>query len=139
MSNTVENLFKEGLERYQNGESANTLIPIFKEVCQLSPKSPVAWTCLAWLYLLNDKPKKGLEAAKKSVKLNPSDPQAQINLAIAMLDSGKKGVRDHIDLAKQILLVDKDSDKEVAESIEDGLKRKPDWKSLKSVKKWLEE
>jgi predicted Zn-dependent protease len=137
MSETVETLFKEGLERYRNGENPSTLIPVFKEVCDQSPKSHVAWTCLAWLYLLDNNPQKGLEAAKKSVKLYGNDPQAQVNLALAMLDSGKKGVRDHIELAQQIMSVDKDSAKEVQDSIEDGLNRKPDWKNLIRIKQWL--
>jgi len=139
MSETVENLFKDGLERYRNGEAISTLLPTFKEVCDRTPKSPVAWTCLAWLYLLENNPKKALEAAKKSVKLHGQDPQAQVNLALAKLDSGVKGVREHIEIAQQIMLVDQDSSKEVLESIEDGLTRKPDWKNLQRIKKWLTE
>jgi len=135
--NNVETLFKEALERYRNGEAVSTLIPVFKEICDRSSKSPVAWTCLAWLYLLENNPKKGLEAAKKSVKLHAQDAQAQVNLALAKLESGSKGVRNHIELAQQIMLVDKDSAKEVNESIEDGLTRKPDWKNLLRIKKWL--
>jgi predicted Zn-dependent protease len=139
MSTTVETLFQEALERYRNGEAAATLIPVFKEICDRSAKSPVPWTCLAWLYLLEDNPKKALEAAKKSVKLHAQDAQAQVNLALALLDLGRTGVRTHIEIVQQIMLVDEDSKKEVLDSIEDGFKRKPDWKSLKRIQKYLTE
>lgn len=137
MTQTVEALFDQGLERYQAGESPEDLIPVFKEVCDRAPKTSSAWTCLAWLYLLTDKPAKAYEAALKAVKLNPQDPQARVNLALAMLDIGKKGVRDHIDVAGQIMFVATELKEEVQHNIDDGLARKPDWKSLSRIKNWL--
>jgi predicted Zn-dependent protease len=138
MTQTVETLFDEGIERYKAGEDPAELIPVFKEVCDRAPKSSAAWACLAWLYLLTDKPTAGLKAAQKSVKLNPQDPQGRVNLAVAMLDAGKPGVRDHIEIASQVMTVADDLKKEVMQSIDDGLARKPDWKSLVRVKQWLE-
>jgi predicted Zn-dependent protease len=137
MTQTVETLFDEGIERYKKGEDPAELIPVFKEVCDRAPKSSAAWACLAWLYLLTDKPAAGLKAAQKSVKLNPQDPQGRVNLAVAMLDAGKPGVRDHIEIASQVMTVADDLKKEVMDSIDDGLARKPDWKSLARVKQWL--
>jgi len=52
MTNTIDSLFDTGLERYKAGESVESLIPVFKEVCDRSPKASSAWICLAWLYLL---------------------------------------------------------------------------------------
>ena len=78
-SKTAEDLFQEGFDRYQAGEAAATLIPIFKAVCDRAPKNSSAWTSLAWLYLLEDKPEKAHKAAKSAIKLNPHDPQARIN------------------------------------------------------------
>jgi predicted Zn-dependent protease len=138
MTQTVETLFDEGIERYKKGEDPAELIPVFKEVCDRAPKSSAAWACLAWLYLLTDKPNAGLKAAQKAVKLNPQDPQGRVNLAVAMLDSGKPGVREHIEIAGQVMTVADDLKKEVMDSIDDGLARKPDWKSLARVKQWLE-
>ncbi|WOD39173.1 hypothetical protein [Nodosilinea sp. E11] len=138
MTQTVEALFDEGIERYKKGEDPAELIPVFKEVCDRAPKSSAAWACLAWLYLLTDKPSAGLKAAQKSVKLNPQDPQGRVNLAVAMLDAGKPGVRDHIEIASQVMTVADDLRTEVMQSIDDGLARKPDWKSLARVKQWLE-
>jgi hypothetical protein len=91
---SADELFDEGLERYKAGESIATLIPTFKSVCDRTKKNSSAFTCLAWLYLLNDEPALALATAQKAVKLNPQDPQARVNLALAMLDSGKKGVRE---------------------------------------------
>ncbi|MBD2667432.1 TPR repeat-containing protein [Richelia sinica FACHB-800] len=137
MTETVEILFDTGLERYKAGESVETLIPVFKEVCDRSPRSSSAWICLAWLYLLDNKANLAYKAAQKAVKLNPQDPQGRINLALAMLETGQKGLRQHIDFAQQLIFVNEEWKEEVKNSIEDGLTRKPDWKNLAKVKSWL--
>lgn len=134
---TPEERFKEGFERYQAGESVETLIPIFKEVCDHAPKNSNAWTSLAWLYLLANQPTPAYKAAKSAVKLNPHDPQARINLAVAMLELKKTGVRSHVEVAEQMIFADSDWKNEVQKNFEDGLTRKPDWKSLMRVKQWL--
>ena len=135
---TLEDLFDEGLERYKAGEAPESLIPLFQSLCDRSSKSSVSWTCLSWLYLLTDKPNQAIKAAKKAIKLNPHDPQARINLAVALLDAGQKGVREHIDVAQQIITIaPEDIKEEVVGNIQDGFDRKPDWKSLERVKAWL--
>ena len=137
MTNTVESLFDTGLERYKAGEAVDSLIPVFKEVCDRAPKTSAAWICLAWLYLLDNKPNLAYKAAQKAVKLNPQDPQARVNLALAMLETGQKGLREHIDIAQQLIFVNPEWRDEIKTSIEDGLSRKPDWQSLTKVKNWL--
>lgn len=137
MTQTVDELFDHGLERYQAGEPAADLIPIFKDVCDRAPKSSPAWTCLSWLYLLDDKPAQAYKAAQRAVKLNPEDPQARINMAIAMLETDKKGVRSHIELASQIVMGVAELRDEVKKNFEEGLSRKPDWPSLMRVKDWI--
>jgi predicted Zn-dependent protease len=138
MTQSVDELFDQGLERYKAGESIATLIPTFKEVCDRTKKNSSAFTCLAWLYLLNDQPGLALSVAQKAVKLNAQDPQARINLALAMLDSGKAGVRTHVEVAQQIMMVSEELKDEVLENIADGCKRKPDWKSMDRIKQWLD-
>jgi predicted Zn-dependent protease len=133
----VETLFQQGIERYQAGEPATDLIPVFQEICDRSQKSSPAWTCLAWLYLLADKPTQALKAAQKAVKLNPEDPQARINMAIAMLETGQKGVRQHVELVQQIVMAIAELREEVQNNFADGLKRKPDWESLQRVEAWI--
>ncbi len=137
MTQSVETLFDQALEKYQAGEAAENLISTFQEICDRAPKNSAAWTCLAWLYLLVDQPKKALKAAEISVKLEPRDPQSQVNLALAMLEVGQKGVRKHIEIVQQAVDFEEKIKNMVQESIEDGLKRKPDWESLQKVNKWL--
>ena len=137
MTQTVESLFDTGLERYKAGVAVDSLIPVFKEVCDRAPKTSSAWICLAWLYLLDNKPNLAYKAAQKGVKLNPQDPQARVNIALAMLETGQKGLREHIDIAQQLIFVNPEWRDEIKSSIEDGLSRKPDWQSLIKVKNWL--
>lgn len=137
MTETVEELFDAGIARYKNGEGPDTLIPVFKEICDRSPKTSSAWTCLSWLYLLDDKAALAYKVAQKAVKLNPQDPQARINLAMAMLETKHKGVREHVELAQQIIMGIAELREEVQNNIEEGLSRKPDWKSLERIKTWL--
>ena len=137
MTETVEALFDQGLERYNAGESAATLLPVFKDVCDRSPKSSSAWTCLSWLYLLDSKPSQAAKAAQKAIKLNPQDPQARVNMAIAMLETAQKGVRQHIEIARQIIMIAEDLKEEVEHNFEQGFNRRPDWKSLQQVQTWI--
>ncbi|MGF1570262.1 MAG: tetratricopeptide repeat protein [Nodosilinea sp.] len=137
MAETVEVLFDQAIERYKAGEDPAELVPVFKEICDRAPKSSAAWACMAWLYLLTDKPSAALKAAQKAVKLNPQDPQARVNLAIALLDAGKPGVRQHVEIAGQVMGAVDELQTEVMQNIDDGLTRKPDWKSLERVKAWL--
>lgn len=139
MTESLTALFDAGLERYNAGEGPQTLIPVFKEVCDRAPKIAAAWSCLAWLYLLDDKPDLAYKVALKGVKLDQNAPQARINLAVAMLETGQIGVRKHIEVAKQLMEIDPEVRRDLSESIEDGLTRKPGWESLNRVKKWLSE
>jgi hypothetical protein len=72
------------------------------------------------------------------VKLNSQDPQARINLTLAMLETKAKGVRDQIAVVQQVLAVAPEMGDELRESINDGFKRRPDWPALLKVKSWLE-
>ncbi|MFM7449569.1 MAG: tetratricopeptide repeat protein [Leptolyngbyaceae cyanobacterium] len=137
MTQTIEALFDQGIERYKAGEEPETLIPIFQEICDRTRKNSSAWTCMAWLYLLSDQPKAALDAAQKAVKISPHDPQARVNLSIAMLETSKTGVRQQIEAVQQIILMSSELRDEVSQNIEDGLTRKPDWAALQRVKSWL--
>ncbi len=132
-----EEQFQAGLQRYQNGENAEDLLPLFKEVCDRAPKSAAAWTCISWLYLLTGKSGLALKAARKAVKLNPQDAQSRVNLAAAMLEEMQKGVRDHVEMAEQLMIVDEEARAEVKENLQEGLGRRPDSKGLKRLQAWL--
>ena len=137
MSESTETLFDQALEKYQAGEKAANLIPTFQEICTNAPKNSAAWTCLAWLYLLEDKPQQALKAAQRSIRIEPRDPQSQLNLALAMLDSGQKGVRKHIEIVQQAIDFEESIKSTIKENIDEGLARKPDWKSLQKAQNWL--
>lgn len=137
MTDQVTSLLDAGLDRYKAGEGPDTLIPVFKEICDRTPKQSAPWTCLAWLYLLDNKGDLAYKAAQKAVKSDPAEPQARINMAIAMLETGQKGVRQHIEAVEQIAFNNSDLRRELQETLEEGLSRKPDWDSLKRVKSWL--
>ena len=137
MSPTIESLLEDGISRYQSGEAPEELIPVFKLICDRTPKNSAAWTCLAWLYLLVGKAEKGYKAAQKAVKLNGQDPQARVNLAIAAIESGHKGVRQHIEKTQELIAGTEELRDEVKKNLEEGLSRKPDWQSLKKVSNWL--
>lgn len=137
MTETVSALFDTALERYKAGEEPAELIPVFKEICDRAPKSSAAWTCLAWLYLLADQPTPAYKAAQKAVKLHPQDAQARVNLAVAMLETKQSGVRQQVDQAMQLIMIDAEIRDEIKQSIADGLSRKPEWQSLERVRKWL--
>jgi predicted Zn-dependent protease len=137
MTTTIEDVFDQSIARYHAGEAPDQLIPVFQEICERAPKSSPAWTCLSWLYLLENKPKSALTAAKKAVKLNQEDAQARVNLILAMLDTDQKGVRPHVELVQQILMAVAELREEVEKNCADGLTRKPDWKSMQRVQAWL--
>lgn len=139
MTESVNSLFDAGLERYNSGEGPDTLLPVFKDLCDRAPKNAAAWSCLAWLYLLDNEPDQAYKAALKGVKLDPNAPQARINLTLAMLETGQSGVRKHIDVVKQMMALESEVRRDLFESIDDGLSRKPDWENLSRVKKWLSE
>ena len=133
-----ESLFEEALNRYKAGTAAEELIGDFQKITSNTPNNAAAWTCLSWLQLLCGIPQEALRSARYAVKLNGQDPQSRINLSLALLETNSKGVRDHVDYVKRAMLVLPELEKELKESFEDGLIRKPDWKTLIKIKNWLD-
>ena len=138
MDSNHENLFDKAMARYQSGTEASDLIDDFETITAIAPNQSAGWTCLAWLQLLCNHNYEALRSARTAVKLNKQDPQARINLSLALLETNSKGVRDHIEFVKRIVIAVPDIEQELRLSINDGLQRKPDWKALKKIKDWLE-
>ncbi len=138
MVQSEESLFEEALERYKSGSAPEELIKDFEKITASTPNNAAGWTCLSWLQLLCDLPKEALRSARFAVKLNGQDPQSRINLSLALLETNSKGVRDHIDYVKRAMLVLPEVEKELKDSIDDGLSHKPNWKSLIKIKSWLD-
>ena len=138
MDQSEESPFGEALKLYKAGSPPEELIEDFQKIISTTPNNAAAWTCLSWLQLLCDIPEEALISARYAVKLNGQDPQSRINLSLALLETNSKGVRDHIDYVKRAMLVLPEIEKELKESFEDGLSRKPHWKTLLKVKRWLD-
>ena len=138
LDQSEESLFEEALKRYKAGSPPEQLIEDFQKITSTTPNNAAAWTCLSWLQLLCDTPQAALRSARYAVKLNGQDPQARINLCLALLETNSKGVRAHIDYVKRAMLVLPEIEKELKESFEDGLSRKPNWKTLIKIKSWLD-
>ncbi|MGC5198109.1 hypothetical protein ACLD7X_015125, partial [Aphanothece microscopica RSMan92] len=76
-------------------------------------------------------------SARTAVRLNPQDPQARINLSLAMLETGAKGVREHIEIVQRVMVMAPELAGELQEAMADGLQRKPGWAAMQKVKAWL--
>ena len=137
MESSQENLFDQAMSRYQAGADAEEVLPLFIRITESAPRQSAGWTCLAWLQLLCDQPEEALRSARFAVKLNPQDPQARINLSLALLETDSKGVRDHIQVVQQVLTMAPDVTDDLKGALEDGLQRRPGWKALQKVKTWL--
>ena len=138
MTTGHEALFEQALERYRQGAPPEELIEDFQRITAQAPGQSAAWTCLAWLQLLVDQPQAALRSARTAVRLNPQDPQARVNLSVAMLETGAKGVREHIEMVQRITLMAPELAEELNESIADGLARRPGWSALEKVRGWLQ-
>ena len=130
-------LFEQALKSYNEGAPLSEVIASFQEITQQDPRLSAGWTCLAWLQLLDNQAQTALRSARMVVKLNPQDPQARINLSLAMLENNVKGVREHIELVQRVRLMAPEIGEELDNSIADGLARRPDWQALQKVKAWL--
>ncbi len=130
-------LFDQAMELYQQGAAPAELIDTFRTITEQAPRQSAGWICLAWLQLLDDQPDAALRSAKTAVRLNPQDPQARINLSLAMLETGAKGVREHIEIVQRVMGMAPEMAEDLQKSIVDGLQRKPGWKAMEKVKAWL--
>ncbi len=133
-----EQFFNEALSRYQSGGELQEILEDFQQITNHIPNHFAAWTCLSWLHLLLKNNNEGLFAARQAVKLNGQDPQARMNLALALLATNTKGVRDHITIIKRMILMVPEIEEELKSSVEDGFLRYPEWPEMKKMKDWLE-
>ena len=136
--NQIEIDFNAALSRYKSGHPLNKVLNDFQKIINQIPNHFAAWTCLSWLYLLMQNNDEALRSAKQAVKLNGQDPQARMNLSLALLSTNTKGVREHIEIIKRMMIMLPELNSELKESIQDGFERYPDWPELSKVKKWLE-
>ncbi len=137
MESSQENLFDQAMSRYQAGADAEEVLPFFLQITEAAPRQSAGWTCLAWLQLLCDQPEDALRSARFAVKLNPQDPQARINLSLALLETNSKGVRDHIQVVQQVLTMAPQVSEDLKGALDDGQQRRPGWTALEKIRGWL--
>ena len=137
METSQDSLFEQAMARYQAGAAAEEVLPDFARIVEAAPRQSAGWTCLAWLQLLCDQPEEALRSARFAVRLNGQDPQARINLSLALLETQSKGVRDHIQVVQQVLTMAPQIADDLKGALDDGLQRRPGWKALEKVKTWL--
>jgi predicted Zn-dependent protease len=130
--------FEVALARYHRGDAPAELLADFAAITAQNPRQSAGWTCLAWLQLLCDQHEAALRSARTAVRLSPQDPQARINLCLAMLETGAKGVREHIEVVHRVLAMAPEMASEINEAIADGLRRRPGWAAMEKVKSWLQ-
>tara|TARA_Y100000766_G_C18825192_1_gene565131 strand:+ start:318 stop:770 length:453 start_codon:yes stop_codon:yes gene_type:complete len=136
--NPIEADFNAALSKYQDGQDLTKIAKDFQNIIKQMPNHFAAWTCLSWLQLLLKNNEEALAAARQAVRLNQQDPQARMNLSLALLATKNKGVRDHVELIKKMAMMMPDVKSDLKESLEDGFIRYPDWPELIKIKKWLE-
>lgn len=129
--------FEQALAAYQEGGSVEELLPVFLDIVRSSPNHGAAWTCLCWLQLLSSRPLAALKSGRMAVRLSPRDPQARLNLSLAMLDTNTKGVREQIQQIQKVLTMAPELKDDLQQSMVDGLERREDWQALRKVRTWL--
>lgn len=116
--------FALGIEQYNNKESYDIVIKTFEDGLTKNSKDSSYYTCLSWLYLLRNKGtdrKKSIDYAKNALKYESTNAQAQYNLVLAYMLTGRKGVREEFERA---ISMSREQDIESAKSnIKDAIVR----------------
>jgi len=130
-------MFDEGFRRYQAGEAAAEVIPLFVQLGQQDPEEQSVWVCLSWLQLLANLPEDAAKSARKAVFLDRDSAQAHINLVLALTDSKQQGALYHLEQAKNILAKDPSQKDDVLENFAEALRRRPDWSTVSRIQEKL--
>ena len=132
-----DSLFDQALARYQAGAAPEDLIDDFLAITAQTPRLSGGCPCVAGLLLRVDPRGAALNGARTAVRLNPQDPQARINLSLALLETGGKGVREHVEIVQRVMAMAPELADELRGSMADGLQRRPGWGALRKLQGWL--
>jgi tetratricopeptide (TPR) repeat protein len=132
--------FNLGLEMYNSGEPYDKVIETFEMGLQESSRDSSFYTCLSWLHLLRNKGndrKKAIDLSKSALKFDPTNAQAQYNLVLAYMLTGRKGVREEFEKA---ISMSKDQDLEAAKTnLKEALDREGSIPEVEKLLKWIEQ
>jgi len=135
-----KDLFTIGLEMYNNKEPYDQVIDVFEKGVAENPSDSSYYTCLSWLYILRNKGgdrKKAVEFAKNALRYDPTNAQAQYNLVLGYLFTGKKGVRDEFEKA---ISMSREQDLEAAKTnLKEAIEREGYIHEVEKMLKWIDQ
>jgi tetratricopeptide (TPR) repeat protein len=132
--------FNLGLEQYNNKEPYDKVIETFEKGLKENPNDSSIYTCLSWLYILRNKAndrKKAITFAKNALRCEPTNAQAQYNLVLAYMLTGRKGIREEFEKA---VSMSREQDLEAAKSnLKDAIEREGNILEFEKLLKWISE
>lgn len=132
--------FNIGLEQYNNKEPYDTVIETFEKGLKENSRDSSFYTCLSWLFMLRNSPndrKKAIDLAKTALRYDPSNAQAQYNLVLAYMFTGRKGIREEFEKA---ISMSRDQDLEAAKTnLKEALEREGSIPEVEKLLKWIEQ
>lgn len=135
-----DELFTKAIEQYNNKEPYDTVIATFEEGLKQNSKDSSYYTCLSWLYILRDKGndrKKAIDYAKSALKYEATNAQAQYNLVLAYMLTGRKGIREEFEKA---ISMSREQDIDSAKSnLKDAIAREGSQPDFEKLLKWIEQ
>ena len=134
-----KDLFTIGNELYQQKAPLPEVIDVFLQAEEKYNKDSSVYTCLSWLYMLKDESgdfDKAISYAKTALRLDPGNIQAHVNLVLALLATGKKGVREQFE--KVISRSTKQDLEHAVYNLKDALERKPEFQDAAKLLTWIE-
>jgi tetratricopeptide (TPR) repeat protein len=138
--NNENDFFNLGLEMYNSGEPYDKVIETFEKGLNENSRDSSFYTCLSWLYILRNKGndrKKSIDLAKNALKYDPSNAQAQYNLVLSYMLTGRKGIREEFEKA---ISMSKDQDLEAAKTnLKDALAREGSIPEVEKLLKWIDQ
>lgn len=136
----VDELFNKAVEMYNNKEPYDIVIETFEEGLKNNSKDSSYYTCLSWLYILRNKGndrKKSIDYAKNALKYEPTNAQAQYNLVLSYMLTGRKGIREEFEKA---ISMSRDQELESAKSnLKDAISREGNQPEFEKLLKWIEQ
>lgn len=135
-----DEIFNKAVQQYNDKVDYDTVISTFEEGLKNNSKDSSYYTCLSWLFILRNKGsdrKKAIDYAKNALKYEPTNAQAQYNLVLASMLTGKKGIREEFEKA---ISMSREQDIESAKSnIKDAIEREGTQPEFEKLLKWIEQ
>ncbi len=132
--------FSMGIEKYNNREDYDVVISTFEQGLEENPRDSSYYTCLSWLFILRNKGndrKKAIDYAKNALKFEATNAQAQYNLVLAYMLTGRKGIREELERA---ISMSREQDIESAKSnLKDAISREGNQPEFEKLLKWIEQ